>query len=461
MNSYLRQATAGQIRALGPFISDTDFKTVQTGLTIANTDIKLVANGAASANKNSGGGTHRVNGIYGVTWDATDTATVGELDVSVLVAGALVVWTTYVILEEAIYDALFAASATGLLPANVTQIDGQATSGNNATLNLKQLNIVNSAGSALIASSTGSNGHGAVLSGNGSGEGLKATGGATGNGAEFNGGATSGNGLNIQADNDSALEIYSAAVGDAVNIYSEDGHGMAIIGDGTGKDALRLEGNGSGAGLMAIGGTTGPGMRAAGGSASGAGMELTGTGGSADLDADITGNVTGNLSGSVGSVTGNVGGSVASVVGAVGSVTGAVGSVTGNVGGNVVGTVASVVGAVGSVTGNIGGNLAGDVFGNVPVVEAAIAALNNLSAAQVNAEVLDVLNVDTFAEPTGVPPATASLQRKISQVYMALRNGVTVTATDKTFLDDGGVGEFKKALSDDGTVYTEGEATTP
>ncbi len=115
MGGFLKQATASQSRALGPFISDSDFKTVQTGLTIANTDIKLVINGAASADKNSGGGTHRVNGIYGVTFDATDTATVGELDVSVNVSGALVVFDKFTVIEEAVYDALFAASSAGYL----------------------------------------------------------------------------------------------------------------------------------------------------------------------------------------------------------------------------------------------------------------------------------------------------------------------------------------------------------
>jgi hypothetical protein len=94
-------------------VSDTDFKTVQSGLTIANTDIKLIANGGASANKNSGGGTHRANGVYGVTFDATDTATVGELQVSVVVSGALPVFDKFVVLEEPVYDALFAAAAAG------------------------------------------------------------------------------------------------------------------------------------------------------------------------------------------------------------------------------------------------------------------------------------------------------------------------------------------------------------
>lgn len=114
-DSYLKQSTAAQSRAIGPFLDDTDFKTPETGLTIANTDIKLVVNGGASANKNSGGGTHRVNGVYGVTFDATDTATVGEVEVSVVVAGALPVFHKFFVIEEAVYDALFAASAPGYL----------------------------------------------------------------------------------------------------------------------------------------------------------------------------------------------------------------------------------------------------------------------------------------------------------------------------------------------------------
>ncbi len=119
MAGFLRQATASQSRAIGPFLDDTDFKTPETGLSIANTDIKLVVNGGASADKNSGGGTHRVNGVYGVTFDATDSATVGELEVSVLVSGALIVFDKFTVLEEAVYDALFAASAPGYLQPTV------------------------------------------------------------------------------------------------------------------------------------------------------------------------------------------------------------------------------------------------------------------------------------------------------------------------------------------------------
>ena len=99
MNGFLKQSTASQSRLIGPFLDDEDFKTAATGLTIANTDIKLRANGTTLSNKNSGGGTHQVNGMYSVTWDATDTANVGELHGSVVVAGSLPVFFTYVVLE--------------------------------------------------------------------------------------------------------------------------------------------------------------------------------------------------------------------------------------------------------------------------------------------------------------------------------------------------------------------------
>ena len=111
--NFLRQATAAQIVAIGPFVDDTDFATTKTALTIANTDVKLVVNGGASANKNSGGATHRVNGVYGITLDATDTATVGELMISVKVAGALSVWKTFRVIEPVVYDALYMDVALG------------------------------------------------------------------------------------------------------------------------------------------------------------------------------------------------------------------------------------------------------------------------------------------------------------------------------------------------------------
>lgn len=91
-------------------------------------------------------------------------------------------------------------------------------------------------------------------------------------------------------------------------------------------------------------------------------------------------------------------------------------------------------------------------------IPALIAALNDLSAAQVNAEVLDVLATDTFAEPTGIPAATASLEDKISFIFTYLRNKQTQTSTTKTLLaDDGATPIGTSTSSDDGTTYTETE----
>ena len=117
MFAFLKQSTAAQARMVGPFVDDTDFKTLETALTINNTDVKLSKNAAAGVNKNSGGGTHRNNGMYSLTFDATDTDTVGELTVSISVSGALVVTAKFWVLEEAIYDALFAASANAFTGA--------------------------------------------------------------------------------------------------------------------------------------------------------------------------------------------------------------------------------------------------------------------------------------------------------------------------------------------------------
>lgn len=150
---FLKQSTASQARAIGPFLDDTDFKTTETGLTIANTDIKLVVNGAASANKNSGGGTHRVNGVYGVTFDATDTATVGEIEVSVVVSGALPVFHKFFVIEEAVYDMLFGASAIGYITNAAVSVAQFGGSNGTFSGGRPEVNVSHNAGTAITSAS--------------------------------------------------------------------------------------------------------------------------------------------------------------------------------------------------------------------------------------------------------------------------------------------------------------------
>jgi hypothetical protein len=145
---FLKQSTASQSVLIGPFVDDTDGATAETGLTIANTDIRLSANGGNMAAKNSGGGTHDEAGWYTITLDATDTATVGRLQLSVKVAGALAVFAEFQVLEEAIFDSLFGASAAGY------QVPIWSSAG--ATVNLSATTIATSQAVASVSGAVGS-----------------------------------------------------------------------------------------------------------------------------------------------------------------------------------------------------------------------------------------------------------------------------------------------------------------
>ena len=128
---FLKQSTASQEVVIGPFLDEDDGKTAETGLTISNTDIRLSKAGANIVAKNSGGGTHDEIGFYQITLDATDTNTVGELLIAVHESGALPVFKYCYVLEEAIYDALFAASASAF--DSNARVDVVSIEGSDAT----------------------------------------------------------------------------------------------------------------------------------------------------------------------------------------------------------------------------------------------------------------------------------------------------------------------------------------
>lgn len=83
------------------------------------------------------------------------------------------------------------------------------------------------------------------------------------------------------------------------------------------------------------------------------------------------------------------------------------------------------------------------------------------TAAQVNAEVLDVLTVDTFAQPPQeAPAATTTLMNMLRYLYKGLRNKHTVDKDDalwRLFADDGTTVDQQATISDDGTTFTRGE----
>lgn len=115
----MKKLQAGQTVTvlIGPFLDDVT-AAPETGLSIAASDVLLSKGGAATAAKNeSSAATHRAQGLYAVTLNATDTNTVGILDVIVKISGALLVHNYFEVQEAAVFTVMRTAPATnGGLP---------------------------------------------------------------------------------------------------------------------------------------------------------------------------------------------------------------------------------------------------------------------------------------------------------------------------------------------------------
>jgi hypothetical protein len=225
---------------------------------------------------------------------------------------------------------------------------------------------------------------------------------------------------------------------------------VTVVATDANTSGIIVTGLGSGDGLRTTGGATGHGVRAWGGATSGHGIEAAGigTGSSTGVAASGVHGISGVSSGPNGQgmlLSGSGSGDgLNCLAGATGQDIDA--DITGNITGNLSGSVGSVTGAVGSVGGQTLANLDATVS-------------SRATPAQVNTEVLDVLNVDTFAEPgQAAPPATSSLVAKISYLYKFLRNRITQTSTTlSVYADDATTVDQKATVSDNGTTYDRGE----
>lgn len=151
-----------------------------------------------------------------------------------------------------------ALSGDGFMKSDLLSINDDLTSGNNATLNLKKLNIVNNAGDALVAQSSAVGGIGIKASGTGlGGTGIAAHANSTTGlgmwiqaqtGLYVNGTAADGHSVQLYAPlGSSALDVLADS-GYAVNLYASsdalhaevwgDGHGINAIGFGSGKKSI-------------------------------------------------------------------------------------------------------------------------------------------------------------------------------------------------------------------------------
>ncbi len=74
---------------------------------------------------------------------------------------------------------------------------------------------------------------------------------------------------------------------------------------------------------------------------------------------------------------------------------------------------------------------------------------------QINAEVVDALDTDTYAEPGSIPGATVSLVDKIGFMFTMTRNEILQTSSLQTLRNDANDGNIATAVvSDDGTTFT-------
>lgn len=106
----------------------------------------------------------------------------------------------------------------------------------------------------------------------------------------------------------------------------------------------------------------------------------------------------------------------------------------------------------------------GTGIGEIDTTSGAVIAgsLGTQAKADVNAEVVDTLAVDTYAEPAqGTPPATTTLAIKIGYGYKAWRNKKTQTSSQTNLFNDDAVTiDHKSATSDDATTFSSGEYAT-
>lgn len=460
----LRQSTASQEVPLGYFVNDEDGNTAETGLTIANTDIKLWKQGATTlADKNSGGATHIAGGIYYAVLDATDTATLGGLIVFVHVAGALAVRVECTVLAANVYDALVAG--TDNLQVHTAEISNDLITAAVIATGAIDADAIaaNAIGSSELAD-------GAITSAKFAAGAITATVIAT---DAIDADALATDAINeINATVDTALTDYDAPT------KAELDSGLAALNDLDAGEVEAAVWNAVIADYLAVAGGVADAVYVAATRTLPKGSVITGFN---DLSAaQVNAEVDTALTDYDAPTNAEM---VARTLAAASYATAtALQTVDDTVDRIEVDTqdLQTQVGTDGQGLTDIPWNADWDVEVQSEVADAlavydppthaeltaalgaaddavlaAIAALNNISAADVNAQLLDVLVTDTFAELAAVPAATASLKDKITWLYMLARNARTQTESTQTLkADNGSTNVATSGTTDNGSTLT-------
>lgn len=136
MAGILKYNTSASIM-IGEFVDDTDGKSAEGGLSLTPSVVFLSKNGGAYTAKNESStavSDPNLVGWYRCSLDATDTNTLGMLQLAVHVAGALPVWDSWMIVPANIYDSL--VSGSDLLEVSGSSI---LTETIDSTYNFKQV----------------------------------------------------------------------------------------------------------------------------------------------------------------------------------------------------------------------------------------------------------------------------------------------------------------------------------
>lgn len=93
---------------------------------------------------------------------------------------------------------------------------------------------------------------------------------------------------------------------------------------------------------------------------------------------------------------------------------------------------------------------------------ASVSGTTPMTTTDINAEVVDALATDTYAEPgQGAPGATVSLAAKINYLYKAWRNKKDNSGTEiKFYADNGSTVDHKATVGESGGTVTKGEIAT-
>jgi hypothetical protein len=400
--------------------------------------MQLSKDGGAFAQKNAiGNATHDTDGWYSTTLDATDTATVGILILQVNVTGALPVWHEYYVVEEAVYDALYAANAPGYLQPTTAGRTVDVTTG--GAVGIDWANVENPTTTVDLSSTSIS---------------LCDT---TTTNTDMRG-------------TDGANTVTPPAVGDIADaVWDEDiskaEHNVAK----SAAKTLRHSGD-----ITQIDGMIDD-------------VSPTTTG----FDTNLT-QVDGYFRDQIliftaGAANEGVGTAIKSYVNANGRITFdtldglAVTPTNGDefvIFASHTHPISQVADGVwdeaqaGHTTaGTFGKYLDTEVSAEVTVAtnndktgysisgtKTTLDVLNDVSAPEVNAEVVDVLTVDTFPEVSGVPGATSTILDKLSWLFSLGRNKITQTSTTQTVRDDTDTSDVATStVSDDGTTFTRGK----